>query len=187
MTISPLQLRAPGEPVARRMLAAHSTLWTQKAIRLSKSADARGDAAPACFGPGVPEERAFKHHARLPSKHGALDSGGADRVRTDDLRLAKPALSQLSYSPDPMTPEDSLGWSVVGLGRFELPTSRLSGGRSNQLSYRPALRIWPPGSSRLPCRCAADARVEIERPISGLRKRNSVRRRQRAIDRKSPD
>ena len=25
----------------------------------------------------------------------------------------------------------------VGLGRFELPTSRLSGVRSNQLSYRP--------------------------------------------------
>ena len=28
---------------------------------------------------------------------------------------------------------------LVGLGRFELPTSRLSGVRSNQLSYRPAL------------------------------------------------
>ncbi len=28
--------------------------------------------------------------------------------------------------------------SVVGLGRFELPTSRLSSARSNQLSYRPA-------------------------------------------------
>ena len=27
---------------------------------------------------------------------------------------------------------------MVGLGRFELPTSRLSGVRSNQLSYRPA-------------------------------------------------
>ena len=26
-------------------------------------------------------------------------NGGADRDRTDDLRLAKPALSQLSYSP----------------------------------------------------------------------------------------
>src|SRR6476469_2818964 len=26
---------------------------------------------------------------------------------------------------------------LVGLGRFELPTSRLSGVRSNQLSYRP--------------------------------------------------
>jgi hypothetical protein len=28
---------------------------------------------------------------------------------------------------------------VVGLGGFELPTSRLSGGRSNQLSYRPSV------------------------------------------------
>ena len=27
-------------------------------------------------------------------------SGGAERVRTDDPRLAKPVLSQLSYSPD---------------------------------------------------------------------------------------
>jgi hypothetical protein len=27
-------------------------------------------------------------------------AGGADRVRTDDLRLARAALSQLSYSPD---------------------------------------------------------------------------------------
>ena len=29
--------------------------------------------------------------------------------------------------------------NLVGLGRFELPTSRLSGVRSNQLSYRPSL------------------------------------------------
>ena len=28
-------------------------------------------------------------------------SGGADRDRTDDLKLAKLALSQLSYGPDP--------------------------------------------------------------------------------------
>ena len=27
---------------------------------------------------------------------------------------------------------------MVGLGRFELPTSRLSSARSNQLSYRPS-------------------------------------------------
>ena len=52
---------------------------------------------------------------------------GAERDRTDDLRLAKPALSQLSYSPD----------NVVGQGRLELPTSRLSGVRSNHLSYWP--------------------------------------------------
>ena len=30
---------------------------------------------------------------------------------------------------------------LVGLGRFELPTSRLSGVRSNQLSYRPGGRL----------------------------------------------
>jgi hypothetical protein len=59
--------------------------------------------------------------------------GGADRVRTDDLRLARAALSQLSYSPLLVT----RARGMVGLGRFELPTSRLSGVRSNQLSYRP--------------------------------------------------
>ncbi len=63
----------------------------------------------------------------------AADGGGADRDRTDDLRLAKPALSQLSYSPG------RLRWSrsLVGQGRLELPTSRLSGVRSNHLSYWP--------------------------------------------------
>ena len=77
--------------------------------------------------------------------------GGARRDRTDDLKLAKLALSQLSYGPEgartgksgdpgiqspwPITKDD-----VVGLGRFELPTSRLSSARSNQLSYRPDSR-----------------------------------------------
>ncbi len=56
-------------------------------------------------------------------------SGGGERDRTDDLRLAKPALSQLSYTPEYL--------KMVGLDRFELSTSRLSGVRSNQLSYRP--------------------------------------------------
>ena len=55
-------------------------------------------------------------------------AGGADRARTDDLRLAKPPLSRLSYSP---------GWRVVGLDRFELSTPRLSSVCSDQLSYRP--------------------------------------------------
>ena len=55
--------------------------------------------------------------------------GGAGRDRTDDLKLAKLPLSQLSYSP--------VLAIMVGLGRFELPTSPLSGVRSNQLSYRP--------------------------------------------------
>jgi hypothetical protein len=69
-------------------------------------------------------------------------SGGAGRDRTGGLRLAKPALSQLSYSPveesrrrTPGAP--SAGRRMVGLSGFEPLTSRLSGGRSNQLSYRP--------------------------------------------------
>ena len=66
--------------------------------------------------------------------------GGADRDRTDDPLLAKQVLSQLSYSPM------NCDGAMVGLGRFELPTSPLSGVRSNQLSYRPQL---PPRPLRL--------------------------------------
>ena len=64
--------------------------------------------------------------------------GGDSRDRTDDLRLAKPALSQLSYIP---------AQPMVGLARFELATSRLSGVRSNQLSYRPNIPVAGPRSS----------------------------------------
>jgi hypothetical protein len=60
--------------------------------------------------------------------------GGAERDRTDDLRLAKPALSQLSYSPRCGSRHEER----VGQGRLELPTSRLSGVRSNHLSYWPS-------------------------------------------------
>jgi hypothetical protein len=62
--------------------------------------------------------------------------GGASRDRTDDLLLAKQALSQLSYGPRSVSLLDTLQ-QVVGLGGVEPPTSPLSGVRSNQLSYRP--------------------------------------------------
>ena len=52
-------------------------------------------------------------------------SGGAERVRTDDPRLAKPVLSQLSYSPVLI---------FVGHAGLEPATSPLSGVRSNHLS-----------------------------------------------------
>jgi hypothetical protein len=93
--------------------------------------------------------------------------GGADRDRTDDLRLAKPALSQLSYSP-------SEGRRVVGLGRLELPTSRLSGGRSN----RAELQAHPKRSD--PVRSSNRAAA------LGPRKTNVVRRRSRVNGRKLP-
>ena len=57
--------------------------------------------------------------------------GGASRDRTDDLKLAKLALSQLSYGPEAM----------VGREGVEPSTSRLSGVRSNHLSYRPPLHL----------------------------------------------
>src|SRR6266568_8962076 len=95
----------------------------------------------------------FKHCIDL-----RIPSGGARRDRTDDLMLAKHALSQLSYGPVPedecLSRSPSLRRSslhsrrarlaeaaeqrrLVGLGRLELPTSRLSSARSNQLSYKP--------------------------------------------------
>ena len=51
--------------------------------------------------------------------------GGGERDRTDDLLLARQALSQLSYTPEEM----------VGQGGLEPPTSRLSVVCSSQLSY----------------------------------------------------
>ena len=69
----------------------------------------------------------FKH-----TRLNALKDGGAKQDRTADLLRARQALSQLSYSPI-ILPNVKL----VGLGRLELPTSPLSGVRSNQLSYKP--------------------------------------------------
>ncbi len=46
-------------------------------------------------------------------------------------RTAHSIAAEIAIHPRPITTD------VVGLGRFELPTSRLSSARSNQLSYRP--------------------------------------------------
>ncbi len=66
-------------------------------------------------------------------QHIIIKNGGGERNRTDDLLLAKQLLYQLSYTPLE---------KMVGLGRLELPTSRLSSARSNQLSYRPGLILF---------------------------------------------
>jgi hypothetical protein len=86
--------------------------------------------------------------------------GGGEGIRTPDPMVANHVLCQLSYTPFEIsnfrfqiskckTPFEvckppfgicSMKSEIpmVGLGRFELPTSPLSGVRSNQLSYRPA-------------------------------------------------
>ena len=78
-------------------------------------------------------------------------SSGDGEIRTLDPLLARQVLSQLSYAP---IPDGSLVWLFrkalfqvlfqvfsppVGLSGLEPPTSRLSGVRSNRLSYKPSL------------------------------------------------
>ena len=65
---------------------------------------------------------------------------------------------------------------VVGLGRLELPTSRLSGVRSNQLSYRPRWPVEP-----------ADLMLRENTPIPWkLNRRGDQRVRPRLPRRRSP-
>ena len=83
-------------------------------------------------------------------------NGGAERDRTADPLLAKQVLSQLSYSPISSIAQDTSRVrqhsastaipssqtiihikQMVGPGRLELPTPRLSSVCSNQLSYGP--------------------------------------------------
>ena len=102
--------------------------------------------------------------------------GGGKENRTPDPLLAKQMLSQLSYTPIQAKPISLtkfyiLGYynvifecrvqistqtrklqvrtkieSLVGLGRLELPTLRLSGVRSNHLSYKPVQGPAPSSS-----------------------------------------
>ena len=64
---------------------------------------------------------------------------GDKGIRTLDPLLARQVLSQLSYAP--MVSNIKL---LMGLNGLEPSTSRLSGVRSNQLSYNPVCKIWQP-------------------------------------------
>ena len=67
-----------------------------------------------------------------------ISFGGDNRDRTGNLRLARAALSQLSYIPKKVFLV-RIERVLVGLGRFELPTSRLSGARSHQTELQARL------------------------------------------------
>ncbi len=119
-----------------------------------------------------------------------IAAGGARRDRTDDLLLAKQALSQLSYGPAPVEPPPGFGGQLqrerrlVGLGRFELPTSRLSSARSNQLSYRPMEHTLAP-------RCLKDGgQWMLQRPwnsVGSSEKKEKRRRRSPANRHANPE
>ena len=61
-------------------------------------------------------------------------ASGDGEIRTLDPLLARQVLSQLSYTPTVL-----ISVYRMGLSGLEPPTSRLSGVRSNRLSYKPAL------------------------------------------------
>ena len=73
--------------------------------------------------------------------------------------------------------------SVVGLGRLELPTSRLSSARSNQLSYKPLTHIPLRTMGSCACRPSACSSAKKEK----RRRRNPANGAQRSGDLLAPD
>ena len=130
---------------------------------MSKSCERIAERRSCLIFPSLASELSAIDHDQL--SHFARN-GGARRDRTDDLMLAKHALSQLSYGPVVVVAE-LRSVKMVGLGRLELPTSRLSSARSNQLSYKP-----DEASSSGPRTCAHEPR----------RKKEGKRRRRQGAD-----
>jgi hypothetical protein len=129
--------------------------------------DVRNPARASCEGCNVRSDVFADDDFDETIRRSSIPSGGARRDRTDDLMLAKHALSQLSYGPVPEDEcctldmrrisfqETARSIKVVGLGRLELPTSRLSSARSNQLSYKPLTTISLKGSEPVCLRAPA--------------------------------
>ena len=90
----------------------------------------------------MPARRAPRHHLTMSKEHAPLPrpKGPAARRRG--------AASGGRARPGPRRPHlPATGKrGLVGLGRLERPTSRLSGVRSNQLSYRPERHPAGPGT-----------------------------------------
>ena len=85
-------------------------------------------------------------------------SNGDGEIRTLDPLLARQVLSQLSYAP---TGSYSLS---MGLSGLEPPTSRLSGVRSNQLSYKP-FPIWQPPALPHRLQCSTIGRLRLNHRV----------------------
>ena len=97
--------------------------------------------------PGQPARSPFGR--RTASRKETIESDGDDRSRTDDLLVANQTLYQLSYVPVPglalVDQPANPAWcralsalKMVGPSGLEPPTLRLSGVRSNHLSYEPS-------------------------------------------------
>ena len=99
---------------------------------LSKRRCAPSGAAPvglAAFGRSLPQQEEMRAiGSPLPTR-----SGHRRERREPDRALG----------PREPSARRRLRHKMVGLGRLELPTSRLSSARSNQLSYKPKPRAYP--------------------------------------------
>jgi hypothetical protein len=82
-------------------------------------------------------------------KAGALPTELWPRFRSASARASARQPSRRAALPGRSSKQRRL----VGLGRFELPTSRLSSARSNQLSYKPK-KVWSPVTGRVRARKA---------------------------------
>src|SRR5258708_3817401 len=71
--------------------------------------DVRNPARASCEGRDMRSD-VSRTMIKTPIRRSSISSGGARRDRTDDLMLAKHALSQLSYGP---VPEDECFTSIV--------------------------------------------------------------------------
>ena len=150
---------------------------------------------------------AHRHHHAYPCSRSHLTPRGDGRTcftvttrftmsteqRTESRRQTPRSVAPiLRHNSRVPMPEDAPGTfcplfsvlchpSLVGLGRFERPTSRLSGVRSDQLSYRPRIREqrteirWqtrPSGAPRANSRaCLLSVHCSLSSDLEGMRGR----------------
>ena len=108
--------------------------WPHTHARTSPPADGRpreGRTTSTCRYPAAAPHEDSRPHARAPGT-----SSPPHDVQRAPAR--PPCRTAPGRSPPPPAGDGTA--RLVGLGRLERPTSRLSGVRSNQLSYRPKVR-----------------------------------------------
>jgi hypothetical protein len=163
--------RESSRPHTHALCISDNDVFSDPASNSGFSFERGGAAEPFNSRCQMPWPLSKRSHGNLVCLRSLADTdGGARRDRTDDLMLAKHPLYQLSYGPSskkPATaravrlirrPARGVTRSVVGPGRLELPTSRLSGVCSNQLSYRP---VNGPLSARRSIRTSSSAECAI--------------------------
>ncbi len=138
-----INLAARGEgdspsPLKLRRARLHLTISRWLTTRSSKSVgwwsrSGSNRRPPACKAGALPTE------LRPRSKTGSGLPKPTAHQPTQEQTAIRLSLRGIKQSSDCL---------MVGLGRLELPTSRLSSARSNQLSYRPDIRAKKTGQSQ---------------------------------------